>query len=331
MKPQVTLKRISEMLNISISTVSRALKDHPDISETTRRKVQELAQMLEYEPNAYAISLRTNNSKEFGVILPDISNHFYLSFIASLEEEARRYGYSLIILQSGNDQAIERDNVKRCRFARVAGVFISVTAETEDIKEMLKMDEQNIPVIFCDKVPAFEACNKVCVADEQATHLAAAELLKKNKKNILAIFGDAHLSITQIRMLAFTAYMSEHNASAKYTIIHAANPQEAATAVQKAMKARRRPDAIFSMSDDILTGVMRSIQRSGLRFPDDIGLIAISDGYLPGLYYPEITYVETSGYKLGKLAFNRMMSCLSGSLFARTLIADAVLVPGGSL
>lgn len=331
MKPQVTLKRIAETLNLSISSVSRALKDHPDISEATRIKVKELAGMLEYEPNAYAINLRTNNSKEFGVVVPSISSHFYHSFIGSLEQEARRYGYSLMILQSGDDPIIEQEAIRRCRSARVAGIFVSVTIKTADIAEMKKADSQRIPVIFFDKVPDFEACNKVCVADKQATQLALAELIKKQKKNILALFDDEQLSITQARLQAFTEYMQQHGQEVRYRIVHVKTPREAANAVQHAMKLKKVPDAVFAMSDDILSGVMRTVQQMSLRFPQDIGIIAISDGYLPSLYYPEITYAETSGFKLGKLAFSRMMACLSGNPFVQHIIADSVLVPGNSL
>ncbi|WP_139125820.1 LacI family DNA-binding transcriptional regulator [Arcticibacter eurypsychrophilus] len=331
MKTPVTLKKLSDMLNLSISTISRALKDHPDISKETREKVQELAATLEYEPNENAVNLRTNNSKEFGVIIPAISNYFYHFFISSLEEEARRYGYSLIILQSGDDPAIEQANVKRCRKARLSGIFISLTSSTEDISEILNLEKVNIPVIFFDKVPPFEACNKVCVGDVHATEIAADTLIKKSKKKILAIFGDKHLSITQARMVAFIDYMQKHHMQKNYNVVHALNPAEAATLLQIAYRSKTKPDAIFCMSDEILTGVMKAVQIEKINVPKDIGIVAISDGFIPQLYYPEITYAETSGYKLGKLAFSRMIACLAGTPFVQNIVAHSVLIPGGSI
>src|SRR5882672_9153546 len=101
MRHDTTLKKISQILDISISTVSRALKNHPDISEKTKQKVLDLANTLEYEPNAYAINLRTNNGKIFGLIVPSVSYFFYDTFISSIEEECKKNGYSLMILQSG--------------------------------------------------------------------------------------------------------------------------------------------------------------------------------------------------------------------------------------
>jgi len=142
MKPNTTLKKISDKLQISISTVSRALKNHPDISEHTKQKVKELAELMDYEPNSYAISLRTNNSKVFCIMVPQISNLFYHSFIGAVEEEARLHGYSLMILQSGNDPEIEIANLKLCRQNRVAGIFVSISNSTTDIQPFLKMADK---------------------------------------------------------------------------------------------------------------------------------------------------------------------------------------------
>ncbi len=331
MKPTVTLKKIAEMLHVSIATVSRALKDHPDISAETRRKVQELAGTLDYIPNAYAISLRTNNSKEFGVIMPSISNSFYQSFIGSLEEEARRYGYSLVILQSGDDPAIELENIRKCKNARMSGIFLSVTSSTDDISEVLKLDKLNIPTIFFDKVPAYAACNKVCTADVRATQLAAELLLNKNKRRILALFGNPSLSITQIRLNAFEEAMQAAKANKSYTVTHAHSTPDAAACLSDAMASKRPPDAVFCMSDEILMGVMKTVQTLKIPIPNKLGIVAISDGFIPQLYYPEITYAETSGFKLGKLAFSRMLTCIAGTPFVQTIVDDSIMVYGGSL
>ncbi len=330
MKPNVTLKKLSEMLNISISTVSRALINHPDISEKTKSKVRELASVLEYEPNTYAINLRTNNSKEFGVIIPAISNYFYQSFLSSLEEEVRKYGYSLLILQSVDDPLIEQENLKRCKQNRVAGVFISITSKTTDIQPFLKLEDKGIPIIFFDKVPVFEAFNKVCVADASASAMAVEALISKGKKNILAIFGDINMSITSKRLDVFKETLIKYQFEDIFKIMHANNPEEAHEIVINAFK-KNKPDAIFCMSDEILTGVMKAAQKLKINIPDETGIIAISDGFIPRLYFPEITYAETSGFKLGKLALSRMLSCLAGSSYAQELMIDSILIKGGSL
>ena len=332
MKTKATLKNISETLHISISTVSRALKNHPDISEETKRKVMELASVIEYEPNTHAINLRTNKSKIFGLIVPVISNYFYHSFIASVEEEARRIGYSLIILQSGDDPQIEMENLRLCRVNRVAGVFVSIATQTKDIKPFLKLDEVDIPVIFFDKVPAFEACNKICLADAEAANLAAEIIIGKNKKNVLAIFGNSELSITQKRQKAFSEAFSTHPAQVKVIITNADTAEEATQLTWQFCSPAHRPDVIFSMSDEILTGVMKAVQKLKLQVPDEIAILSIcNNNFIPSLYDPPITFIETSGFDLGKLAFKRMMDYEAGKTFVQQLTVPSKLVEGGSI
>lgn len=322
------MKKLADMLNLSVSTVSRALKDHPDISAETRLKVKELALVLDYEPNTYAINLRTNHSKEFGVIVPAIASDFYQSFISSLEEEARLNGYSLIILQSGDNPLIELQNLKRCKQNRVSGIFISVTAKTNDVDNYLKLGEPPIPIVFFDKVPAYEACNKICVDDTHAAILAAEALILKKKKNILAVFGNDQLSITQKRLKAFDETFIKYNSDAAIAIYHASSTNEA---FDVAMKGLDGADAIFCMSDEILIGVMKAIQTLGLKIPNQVGVIAISGGLIPTFYYPQITYIETSGFKLAKMAFSKMLACVAGSAYIQELKIESVMVEGGSL
>lgn len=321
-----TLKKISEALGLSISTVSRALKNHPDIAEKTKQRVTELANALDYEPNASAVQLRTSKSNLFGLIVPTISNFFYDSFISSVEEESRKSNYSLMILQSGDDPVIELENLKLCRQNRISGLFICITSRTTNLDPFYKLKELDIPAIFFDKVPESDDYNKVCTGDTASAIIAANVILAKKKKKILAIFGNDQLSITKKRKEAF---LKETAKKIKVTTAHADNSLEAEDITTKILK--EKPDCVFCMSDEILTGTMKAIQKANLKIPRDISVIAISNGYIPKLYYPEITYVETSGYKLGKLAFSSMMACMKGSTFPQELTIEPVLVEGGSL
>ncbi len=324
-----TLKKISEILGLSISTISRALKDHPDISAKTKQRVVELATTLDYEPNVNAINLRTSNSKLFGLIVPSIANTFYNSFVASVEEECRRNGYSLMILQSGDDPAIELTNLKLCRQNRITGLFVCISPETVNIEAFLKLKEIDVPAIFFDKVPENNNCNKVCVADSLSATMAANSIINKKKKKVLALFGNTHLLITRKRLAAFTDTINEKVNKIKLIPGHASSSAEAEELTLTYLK--EKPDTVFCMSDEILTGVMKAIQRRNLKVPDEIAVITISNGEIPKLYFPEITYVETSGLKLGKLAFSSMMACLAGSTFIQELTIESLLVEGGSL
>lgn len=325
-----TLKKIAQVLDISISTVSRALKNHPDISQVTKQKVMELAETLEYEPNAVAVNLRSKNTKVLGIMIPSITNNFYDSFIDAVEEEVKQLGYSLMILQSGDDPAVEIENLKIYRQNRVSGVFICLAKETTNMEAFHKMKDADIPVVFFDKVPDDDSYNRVCLADKEAAVMAAEALLKKNKKNILGIFGDAHISITKRRLKAFEQTITT-NKNATLSIQHAGNVEEAETIANSYFQLKKQPDAVFCMSDEILMGVMKSIQKRKIDVPQQTSIITLSDGFFPTLYYPEITYIETSGYRLGKLACERMMQCLQGKEEAKEIYVSSRFVDGGSL
>jgi LacI family transcriptional regulator len=324
-----TLKKISEILGLSISTISRALKDHPDISNKTKQRVVELATTLDYEPNANAINLRTSQSKLFGLIIPSINNTFYNSFISSLEEDCNKNGYSLMILQSGDNPEMELTNLKLCRQNRISGLFISISTKTQNLDSFFKLKENGIPVIFFDKVPDIANCNKVCVADAVSATIAATALLNKNKKKVLAIFGNPNLLMTKKRLSAFVSAVNEKSPKTKLIIQHASSSAESEELTLTFLK--EKPDCVFCMSDEILIGVMKALQKQRLSVPNDLGVIAISNGDIPKYYFPEITYVETSGFKLGKLTFSSMMACLGGSTFIQELSIESMLIDGGSL
>ncbi|RTL58454.1 MAG: LacI family transcriptional regulator [Sphingobacteriales bacterium] len=330
MSQSTTLKSISSLLNISVSTVSRALKNHPDISDKTKKKVQELAAMMDYEPNAHAISLRTNTSKLLGLIVPALSNFFYTSFLTALEEESRKHGYTLITLQSGDNTNIEQENLKLCRINHIAGLFIAISPETKNIDSFLRMEKNGVPVIFFDKVPDAENCNKVRMADEEAAIMAAEVIQKSKRKKILALFGNQEFSITKKRWKSFTGYFEKNAPATEVISVFVSSTQEAITETEKEMK-QHEPDAVFCMSDEILAGAMKSIKKLKINVPKKVAVIAISNGFIPQLFDPEITYVETSGMELGKLAFNRMINYFNGQTTSQELIVPSKYVKGGSI
>ena len=328
---QSTLKKLSEVLGISISTVSRALKDHPDISDNTKTRVKELAEALEYEPNNYAVQLRTRQSNVLGIMVPSIDNFFYDSFIAAVEEDARVHGYSVLIMQSRDKVQLETSNLHLFRKNMVMGLFASVSIETDDLTPFRKLEEMKIPVVFCDRVPVEDGYHKVCLADEAAARIAAEAIIEKGKKNVLALFGHPHLSITKIRCATLKETFSRLSPTTKLSIAYPEGIAESKRVALEALKDSNRPDTIFCMGDLILIGVMYAVHKLKLKVPEDISIIGISNGLIPTMYDPKITYVETSGFKLGKLAFAQMLSCLRHDNSPNEVRVESILVEGGSL
>jgi LacI family transcriptional regulator len=286
--------------------------------------------MMDYEPNAAAISLRTNSSNILALIVPSLANHFYISFLSALEEESRKKGFTLIAFQSNDSAEIELENLKLCRINHVAGIFIAISPNTKNIEPYLKLEENGVPVIFFDKVPEQNNCNKVMVADEEAALIAAEKIVKSHKKKVLAVFGNKEMSITKKRWVAFSDYLQKQAPKTELICIFASSADDASAEIEKQLK-KNTPDVIFSMSDDILTGAMKAIRKMKLKVPEQIAVVSISNGFIPQLYDPEITYVETSGFNLGKMAFERLVNFNNGQTTAEELILPCRFVKGKSL
>jgi LacI family transcriptional regulator len=236
-----------------------------------------------------------------------------------------------MILQTANDPNIEIENLKLFRQNRVMGLFVCVSSNSKSLAHYEKMKDVDIPVVFFDNVPNDNKIYKVCMADERAAEMAADTIQKTKRKKILALFGDIGLTITQKRLKAFEE--SFRKIETKYTIdiVHMNKTEDAFKEVENRLAKKNMPAIIFCMSDEILIGAMQALQSKKIIIPDQIGIISISNGFIPSLYYPTITYVETSGFKLGKLAFTQLLACLSGTVALTELTLDVALFEGGSL
>ena len=327
-----TLKEISEKLNLNVSTVSRALKEHPDISLETRKRVQEMASLLDYKPNTFATSLRTNQTKLLGIIVSSITNLFYDSFIGTIEEKAREDGYSVLILQSGENVESELKNLEILKKNRVDGIFVSITSNTKDVSAFMEMEKKGIPIVFFDRVPLWETCNKVCFDDVRAAELAAWTIIQKKKKKVLGLFGiSVHISTTFRRLNSFKNIF-ELNAPETFLDIRFHDGiEEAEKIVSEVLNSSDLPDTIFCMGDITLIGTMMAINKNKIKVPEQISVINMSNGFIPHLFNPIITYIETSGHKLGIKAFQKMMEIFENpDIEMEEVFVEPVFVEGAS-
>lgn len=317
----ITLKKIAKSLNLSISTVSRALKDHPDISITTALRVKEIAQAFDYEPNANAIHLKKQDSRLFAVLVPNLSP-FYASFIAGLEEECRSNDYNLMILQNADDTEVEKLNLKLCRYNRVTGAFVCMCTNSNDFRDYNKLKDNDIHILFFDKVPEANDYSKISIDDQMASTLAAEWVLKNKFKNILALFGNNQLSITKRRLDAFNKKIG--NSKVVINVEHVSSTIEAENIAKKYINTKKI-DGIFSMSDEILIGTMAAIQKNG-NSKKPIEVLTMSDGFFPTLYHPQINYIETSGFKLAKSAYSVMKKMIQEKSSVKEYFVEPLLV-----
>ena len=312
-KHQVTIKDIAKILNVSPSTVSRALKDHPDISEATRIKVQELAADLNYKPNIIARSLRERRSNIIGVIIPKIVHHFFSSVIGGIQEYALERGYNTIFTQSEESILREVENVKTLLSSRVDGIIISLTKETENFDHLRAIEEAGVPIVFFDRVAKGIHADKVIIDDFDAAKKATEHLLKSGGTKFLHFSGPDNLDITEKRKNGFIQALQNFRIPKEnIRIVKSDNFHEGKENMHKVIHSGNIPDAVFTVNDLTAAGALSAINEAGLKVPQDILLMGFTNEMISSLTNPPISSVEQNGFDMGhkaaELLINRIIS-----------------------
>ena len=332
----VTIKDIGKALGLSTSTVSRALRGSYEISSETKRLVLEYAEKINYRPNPIALSLKERRNHSIGIIVCEIANNFFSQAINGIESIAYNRGYHVIMSQSHESYEREIVIVDHLASRSVDGLLVSVSSETQDYTHFKNLYDKGLPIVFFDRVANEIITHKVIADNFKGAFDATEHLIENGFKRIAHITSAPYLSISEERLEGYKAALQKHDIAFDEKLVHYCYHggmiyDEIETALTKLFKLKLKPDALFTGGDRVTTTCMQALQKLNKKIPDDIAVIAISNGFIPKLYYPEITYVETSGYKLGKLAFSSMMACMAGSAFMQELTIESMLVEGGSM
>jgi len=303
-KRHISLKDLAEELGVSISTVSRALKNHPDISAELTRKIQELAQNRNYFPNPLAMGLLRQQTKMIGVIVPDIVTHFYASIISGIEEVASQHGYFCIISSSGESMQKEVESVSNLLKARVEGLIVCLSQETKEFSHFDRLIGNEVPLVFFDRVPSGLNVPTVTVDGVSAVKNIVHHFYENGCRRIAFISGPEHLSITQNRNRGFSEGLEECGLSFKEELLVSCNlsPADATAAAKKLLALPSLPDAIFGINDTIAFAAMKEIKRQGLKIPEDIALVGFTDEFHSTVVDPPLTSVTHPTFEIGKAA-----------------------------
>ena len=308
---RITIRDIAKLLEVSPSTVSRALKDHPDIGKKTKEKINQVAKDLGYQPNYQAIHFRQRKSRLIGLILPEMGRFFAPDMVKAIEEVTKKKGYNFIIFQSNELLEKEKECVALCQSFGVDGLLVSVSRETKTIDHFNPLIQNDIPVVLVDRVIQQVKNPTVTINDFDAAFTAISHLAKKNYQNIAGVFASENLMITKRRKTGFIAALEKYHLSYRREFCFHANTVELAkTLFLQLLKKPEKPDAVFIMSDKLLTAIIQVIYEKGLRIPQDMAIICISNGYLPYYINPKITFIKHSGYNVGQAAANLMVDLM---------------------
>jgi LacI family transcriptional regulator len=297
----IKLKDIAKALGISISTVSRALKDHPDVKPETIKAAKELAEFLHYKPDTNALSLRNRKSKIIGYITPEISSFFFPSVLKGIEEITDKKGYSVMILQSNESCEKEVDCTETLLANNVDGLIISVTKETKLFHHFVLAKSEGVPIVFIDKVPNDYEADKISVDGEDGTFKAVEYLINKGYKRIAIGLGNPNISISKNRLSGYLRALNKYSITVNQEYIYYSNnTDEAELLTHQLLELPSPPDAIFSISDQVVAGVMIAINKKNLKIPEQIAVASFSDEPFCYMFNPPLTTVTPLGYELGK-------------------------------
>lgn len=303
----ITIKDIAHLMGISKSTVSRALKDHPDISPETKKAVKNIAESFNYRPSQVALSLRFRKSKVIGLIIPKFYSFFFPSVVNGIEDIVHKNGYNLMILQSNESYETEVDNIDILLANNVEGILASVSRKTKDFKHFENVVESNIPLVFFDRVPQHLKADMVLLDDIDGAYIATKHLIDIGRKNIAICIGNRDLLISINRLEGYRKALEENDMEIKEEyIISGQSPEEAEAEATKLFCIDNPPDGIFTISDLTMSGIMKSIYKFNLKVPEDIAVIGFCEEPFRSMYNPQISSILPMGYEIGQKAAERL-------------------------
>lgn len=306
---QVTVKDIANRLNLHHTTVSKALRGHPDISTITKQRVQKLAKKLDYHPNSIAKSLKNQKTSTIGIIMPSIKIDFFSAVISGVEEIAYGCGFNTVVCQSNENSEREAIHVHTLISNRVAGVLASLAQTTISGAHFSALKKQGIQLVFFDRVCDDVEADKVVVDDYGGAVKAIRHLIKSGYKRIVHIAGPDNTSIGRDRCRGYTDEMERNGITIKPDMIirGGLNEEDGVAAFNKLLSNSKMPDAIFAVNDPVAIGTYDEIKRNGLEIPKDIALVGFGNIKLSSYLDPPMTTITQSPYELGKAAANILL------------------------
>lgn len=306
---EVTLKQIAENLGISITTVSKALKNYPDVSKKTKALVKQEAKKLHYKPNVFAVNLRTRRSKTVGLIIPEVVHHFFSSVVNGIIEQAEKKGYLVIILQSNESEKLEKKQIDLLISKRVDGIMISLASTTTDISHLLEVKELEIPLVMFDKISKLVACSKIIINDREAAYKATKHLIDSGCRRI-AHFRGALLPQNSIdRFLGYKKALEDHGITYDSSLVYICDRvdyENGITAAKQLLKDHDDVDGIFAITDLVAIGAISVFNEQGIKVPDDISIMGFSNWFISSAITPSLSTVDQPGYEMGKRTFKTL-------------------------
>ncbi len=303
----LTIKDIAKALNLSVSTVSKALRGSHEISEETKKNVLAYAREHNYKPNPIAQSLKRGRSKSIGVIVCNIDNNFFSQVINGIESIARQKDYNVIITQSQESYEREIANSEHLSSRSVDGLIISLSAGTKKVDHLIKLHEKGLPIVLFDRITDEIATHKVIANNFKGAYDGTTHLLQQGFRSIAHITSSRSLSITMERLEGYKKALADAGLEPDPRYIKFCQhggmlPEETRQALTQLLLLKTRPDAIFTASDRLSTTTLSLLREMKIAVPGEIGLVGFTNSISADIFHPSLTSVVQPALEMGQLA-----------------------------
>lgn len=327
----ITIKRLAQELNLSVSTISKALTDSHEISAETKQRVIQLAQELNYKPNPYASSLRGRKSKTIAVVLPEIADSFFSLAINGIEEAASEKGYHVLIYLTHESFLKEEAMLKDFQNGRVDGILISVSRETAVSTHIQEVMDRGIPIVFFDRIREDVKTAKITTDDYESSYKATLHLIEKGCRHLSFLCISRDLLISNSRIQGYRQALEDKQMPVEdFAVINCTNnAEENLLQIQQLLAAPQRPDGIIASVEKLTTPVYLACQELQLRIPQEVKVLSFSNLQTAPLLNPALTTVTQPAFDMGKAAANLLLKCLqkkNSRLGAETQVIPSTLI-----
>ncbi|RFZ95810.1 LacI family transcriptional regulator [Mucilaginibacter conchicola] len=311
----ITIRDIAKALGISVSTVSKALRDSYEISDKTKKLVNDYAEQNNYRPNPIAQSLKKGHSKSIGIVVSTIENQFFSQVINGIESVAYQAGFNVIITQTHESYEMELKNVEQLTHHALDGLLISLSTETKDVSHLKHLHQQGLPIVFFDRITNEIETHKVIADNFKGGYDATRQLLNAGYKKIAHITSPPNISITSERFAGYEHALKEvgmdiPSAYIKHCAHGGRDMSEIENALNELLSLKDKPDAIFTTSDRITTTTLYLLTKMGIKIPDDIALVGYTNTTLADVLNPPLTSVYQPAFEMGRKAAEMLLSLI---------------------
>jgi LacI family transcriptional regulator len=302
----LTLKDIAIALNISVTTVSKALKNYPDVSVKTKERVKAYAEKVNFTPNSFAAYLRTHESKTVGIVIPRMNHFFFSSILRGIITEAEKHEYMTFILCSDESYELEKTQIQRLLNKNVDGIFLSIADKTHDLTHIQNIMDKDTNLVIFDKYSKLTPCSSVVIDDRKAAYTAVEHLIKKGKKRIAHFRGPLLPQNSIDRFLGYRQALEENGIEYDKDLVFICdeiNDSEGYDHMQQILDQKMDVDAIFAVADLPAIGAIKCLIENKVQIPEEIAVMGFSNWLISSLITPSLSTIDQPGELMGRKAF----------------------------